>query len=615
MSLLAELRRRNVLRIAGLYLAGAWLIVQVAGTVLPLFGSMAWLARTIVVVLGIGFIPALIFAWVFELTPEGLKREKDFDPAETVAPRSAKTLDRTIMVVLALALGYFAFDKFVLAPRRTAALQQQTSAEIAAAREQGRTEARDSYSEKSIVVLPFVNMSNDPEQEYFSDGMSEELMNLLARIPELRVISRTSAFSYKNKDVKLDEVAEELNVAHVLEGSVRRSGDTIRVTVQLIEARSDTHLWSRTWDRTSDDIFAVQDEIAAAVVQQLKITLLGALPKARVVDPRAYALFLKARQVSRLGTPEGFTQAISLYNQALKLDPGNAAAWAGLATVYTNQAIFSLRPLDEGYRLAREATNKALAVDPGFSRAHASLGRIAMNYDGDLAAAASHFQRALALDPSNPDVMRDFSTLAKNVGRMDIAVALQEFANARDPLNAVGQYNLGVSYLWAGRMDEAIATSRAVLELNPERIAAHYNIGVAQLLKGEPVVALAEMQQETGEDWRQIGLPMAYHALGQHAESDAALAELIKHHAEDSAYNIAYVLAFRGETDRAFEWLDRAVKQGDSGLVEIVGNPLFASLFEDQRWLPFLRKIGKAPEQLAAIKFDVKLPAGGVAAP
>ena len=608
MSFLNEIKRRNVIRVAGLYLAGAWLILQVAGTVLPMMGAPIWLSRGTVIALAIGFIPALIFAWAFELTPEGLKRESEVDRTASTAPHSTKTLDRVIMVVLALALGYFAFDRFVLAPQRNAAVQQQQSAEIAAAREEGRAEARDSYSEKSIVVLPFVNMSSDKEQEYFSDGLSEELLNLLAGIPELRVISRTSSFSYKGKDIKLAQVADELNVAHVLEGSVRRSGNKIRITAQLVEARSDTHLWSQTWDREINDIFAVQDEIAGAVVQQLKITLLGALPKAKVVDPRAFALFLKARQVGRLGTPEGFTQAISLYEQALKLDPNNAAAWSGLANVYTNQAIFSLRPADEAYRLAREATNKALAVDPGFSRAHASLGRIAMNYEGDLAAAARHFERALALDPANPDIMRDFSTLAKNVGRIDVAIALQEFSNARDPLNAVGQYNLGVSYLWAGRMDEAIASSRAALNLNPERIVAHYNIGVALLLKGEPVAALAEMQRETGDDWRQIGLPIAYHALGQRTASDTALADLIQHHAQDSAYNIAYVLAFRGEVDRAFEWLDRAVKQSDSGLVEIVGNPLFANLHEDQRWLPFLRKIGKAPEQLAAIKFDVKLP-------
>ena len=608
MSFLNEIKRRNVIRVAGLYLAGAWLILQVAGTVLPMMDAPTWLSRGTVIALAIGFIPAVIFAWAFELTPEGLKRESEVDRTASTAPHSTKTLDRVIMVVLALALGYFAFDRFVLAPQRNAAVQQQQSAEIAAAREEGRAEARDSYSEKSIVVLPFVNMSSDKEQEYFSDGLSEELLNLLAGIPELRVISRTSSFSYKGKDIKLAQVADELNVAHVLEGSVRRSGNKIRITAQLVEARSDTHLWSQTWDREINDIFAVQDEIAGAVVQQLKITLLGAPPKAKVVDPRAFALFLKARQVGRLGTPEGFTQAISLYEQALKLDPNNAAAWSGLANVYTNQAIFSLRPADEAYRLAREATNKALAVDPGFSRAHASLGRIAMNYEGDLAAAARHFERALALDPANPDIMRDFSTLAKNVGRIDVAIALQEFSNARDPLNAVGQYNLGVSYLWAGRMDEAIASSRAALNLNPERIVAHYNIGVALLLKGEPVAALAEMQRETGDDWRQIGLPIAYHALGQRAASDAALADLIQHHAQDSAYNIAYVLAFRGEVDRAFEWLDRAVKQSDSGLVEIVGNPLFANLHEDQRWLPFLRKIGKAPEQLAAIKFDVKLP-------
>ena len=307
-------------------------MIQVAQTVFPAFGLGATAVRLVIVVLVIGLLPVLIFAWAFEITPEGLKRESEVDRSQSITPQTGKKLDRVIMGVLALALGYFAVDKFVLAPQR-----EQAATE--AARAEGRTESLvKSYGDKSIAVLPFVNMSSDKDQEYFSDGISEELLNLLAKIPKLRVISRSSAFSYKGKDVKLAQVAKELNVAHILEGSVRKAGNKVRITAQLIEARSDTHLWSNTWDRELDDIFAVQDEIAAAVVEQLKITLLGEAPKAKEVNPEAYALFLQGRQLRRQSTPEAFEQAIALFQQALAIDPNYAAAWEQLAGVYINQA-------------------------------------------------------------------------------------------------------------------------------------------------------------------------------------------------------------------------------------------------------------------------------------
>jgi len=382
----------------------------------------------------------------------------------------------------------------------------------------------------------------------------------------------------------------------------------VRITTQLIDARSDTHLWSETYDRPLDNIFAVQDEIAAAVVVQLKLKLLGAAPKAKVVDPKAYALYLQARQLSRQHTQEGAERAIALYQQALAIDANYAAAWVGLAEVYDRQTSDGQRPIEEGYRMARDAANKALAIDPEFAPAHAELGRLAMLYDGDLAAAARHYEHALALEPTNTDILRGATTLLASLGRLDTANALDEYVVARDPVNPAGHGNLGFDYLYAGRLDAAIASFRSALSLSPGYAAAQYGIGEALLAKGDPAASLVAMQKESFEGWRAIGLPMAWHALGKKAESDTALAELIRKHEKDSAYNIAYVLAYRGETDRAFEWLDKAVAYRDPGLSLIVGDPLFANIKKDPRWLLFLRKIGKAPEQLAAIKFEVKLP-------
>ena len=334
-----------MLRVGAAYLAVAWLLIQVAQTLLPAFGVPGAALRIVIVVLAIGLVPLLVFAWAFELTPEGLKRESEVDRSQSITPHTGKKLDRLIMVILALALGYFAVDKFVLAPQR-----EQAATE--AARAQGRTESVvRSYGEKSIAVLPFIDMSAKKDQEYFSDGISEELLNLLAKIPELRVISRSSAFSYKGKDVKLAQVAQELNVAHILEGSVRKAGNKVRITAQLIDARSDTHLWSETYDRPLDDIFAVQDEIAAMVVAQLKVKLLGGTPKAKSTDPAAYALYLQGRQSNRQNTAEGYRQSIQLYKQALAIDPAYDAAWVGLSSSYATQAAKGLRPVDEGRHL------------------------------------------------------------------------------------------------------------------------------------------------------------------------------------------------------------------------------------------------------------------------
>jgi TolB-like protein len=289
MTLLSELKRRNVHRAAAAYVALSWLLIQIAETVLPLRVRGPRCARHHRLV--IGFVPAVVLAWAFELTPEGIKREQDLDHRGAMAQRTNRLLDRLIMLLLALALAYFALDKFVLDPARDADREEVVA-------RQARSEALvESYGDKSIVVLPFVNMSGDPANEYFSDGISEELLNLLANIPELRVISRSSAFAFKGKDLKLTEIAEQLNVAHVLEGSVRKAGDRVRITAQLVDARSDTHLWSATFDRGLDDIFAIQDEIATEVVRKLKITLLGESPRVPETDPVAYALFLQARHL------------------------------------------------------------------------------------------------------------------------------------------------------------------------------------------------------------------------------------------------------------------------------------------------------------------------------
>ncbi|HSC09346.1 MAG TPA: hypothetical protein VLC97_00100 [Rhodanobacteraceae bacterium] len=607
-----ELKRRNVLRMAGLYLVGAWLIVQVSSTVLPAFDLPSWGLRAVIVLLAIGFVPAMVFAWVFELTPEGLKREKLVDPNESIMPETGRKLDRAIMIALALALGYFAFDKFVLAPRRDAALEQRTSEQIAEARKQGGENAlARAHDDKSIAVLPFLDMSQSKDQEYLSDGIAEELLNLLAKVRELRVTSRSSAFSFKGKDVDIPTIARQLNVANVLEGSVRKAGNQVRVTVQLIQTGSDTHLWSQTYDRPLDNIFAIQDEIAAAVVAQLKVALLGAAPKSTVTDPAAYALFLQGRQFERDGTPDTIERAIEVYQQALAIAPDYVAAWERLAAVYQLQAGRGMRPVEEAIRLARHALAKALTLDPAYPAALADQGFIALLYDRDLAASADYIARALTLEPGNSEIIRYASRLAISLNRMDLAIALgQRFAEL-DPTNATGLGTLCRAYLHAGRYDEAIDCHRKTIALSPRIIAVHQYLVMALLMKDSHANAQAALdaaQAEPAESYRLYALALAHFALGNRAASDAALEEAARKYERDSSYNIAYVYAWRNEADLAFLWLDKAALYNDTGLTDLAVSPLFKSIHDDPRWAAYLAKVGYSPAQLAAIPFDVKVP-------
>lgn len=460
-------------------------------------------------------------------------------------------------------------------------------------------------ADRSIVVLPFVNMSADDEQEYFSDGISEELLNLLARVPDLRVISRSSAFSYKGKNIDVPTIARQLRVAHVLEGSVRMSGDQVRITAQLIDARSDSHVWSETYDRTLDDIFAIQDEIAAAIVAQLNIELLGDAPSVPVTDPEAYSLFLQADYYAQNVNPADLEHSNSLFRQALDIDPGYALAWAGLAVNYSNMATNAYLPVDEGFGQARDAANKAIDLDPDNADAHGQLGWIAMWHDNDLVAAANHYATALILDPENLSTIANSAILLKGLGRLNEAVRLMEYHVVRDPVNPTAHFNLGLGYLAAGRWEESIVSQRTALQLSPDYVGAHSFIGTALLMLGEPEAALEAMQQEPSDPYQLLGLVMAQHALGRQDLADAALQELIQKYEQGWAYNIAYVLAYRNDSDAAFEWLDKAVEYGDPGLADIVAEILFSSLHLDPRWRAFLERLGKSPEQLAAIEFDV----------
>jgi TolB-like protein/Flp pilus assembly protein TadD len=585
-SFLHELKRRNVFRAAILYLGAVWALAQGISQLGPSLGAPEWATRWFLVAAAIGFPFWIAFAWFYEFTPEGLKRESEIEPAESITHHTGRKLDFAIIGVLAVAVVLLLTDRFVLRH----GVNETTAVPIA---------------ENSIAVLPFLDMSQAKDQGYFSDGISEELLNVLAKVPQLKVAARTSSFSFKGKAVEIPEIARQLRVANVLEGSLRTSGDQLRVTAQLIRAADGYHLWSETYDRKMNDIFKIQDEIAGEVVKQLKVKLLGAAPKVRTTDPKAYVLYLQARELGRQFNAEAFTKSDALYRQVLEIDPRYAPAWDRLASNFINKVSVGLVSNQEGYARAREAYEKALAIDADYAPAHAGLGVITMDADNDPAGAARHYQRALALDPTDLSVLGNVASFLQSLGRLDEALALKEAVVRRDPVNVTPLFTLGYNQRLAGRCDAAIASFRTVLSLSPNRGNAHAQLGNALMLKGDATGALAEIEQEKSELWRMVGLPMAYCALGRKADADAVLNTLIAKYEKDAPSNIAYGYAFCGDADKAFEWLDKAVAYQDPGLSEIVTENLFDKIHSDPRWLAFLRKIGRAPDQLAKIEFKV----------
>ncbi len=599
MSLIAELKRRNVFRVSAAYLALGWIVTQVTTTVAPMLHLPAWVGPVVLWIGVIGFPFVVMFAWIYELTPEGLKRESEIDPSASITHHTARRLDFVIIALLVVAIGLFAFHEF--RPARDTGV-------TLVARPTGGTASPAAGVDRSVAVLPFVDMSAGKDQEYFADGISEELLNLLAKVPQLRVIARTSSFSFKGKEVDIAEIAKKLNVANVLEGSVRKSGDTLRITAQLIRASDSSHLWSQTYDRKLTDVFAVQDEIAAAVVEQLKVTLLGAAPKATVTDPKAYGVFLQARELSRQYSAASLEQAIALYRQALAIDPSYAPAWDAMARAYFGQMDLGVLTIEQGLPLGKEAVRKALEHDQSFAPAYGTQAIFDAIIGRDYPAAVQHLERGLALDPANIDIIGIAGVVARRLGRLDLAIALGQYKVAHDPVAIEGYDDLGLAYRYNGQLDESIAAYRKLLSLAPDAGWERTALGSVLLQKGDAEAALAEFQKEPIEVYRLSGLAMAYQVLGRKAESDAAFAEMMEKYPDTKPFSTAVVMTYRGDVDGAFEMLDKADRIHDIDVGATAAFPTFAPLHKDPRWLPLLRRLGLAPEQLAAIKFDVKVP-------
>src|SRR6266853_379555 len=590
---LEQLKHRNVIRVAILYLVVCWLILDPVHVLFHMLDVPLWANRLVVTLMALGFPAVLLFAWAYEITPEGLRPTAEVEPHRSIRTQTGQRLNRAIVVILVLAVAYLLTDKFWLSKHVTTEQPPTQEASVAP----GTVPAASALSDKSVAVLPFVNISEDKNNEYFSDGLSEELIDMLTKIPDLRVPARTSSFFFKGKQTTIAEIAKALGVVHVLEGSVRKSGNTIRITAQLVRVDDGYHVWSETFDRQVDDIFKVQDEIAGAVVKALKVSLLqGETPRATPTSrTEAYTLYLQALAIAANAAQQAdIERAIDHLQRALKLDPKFARAWAALAgwRVFDYE-YFTSGSYQQVLAEARYAAEQALELDPKLSDAHFAMSTI-LTLEWNWKAAEAEINRALALDPGNADAFGVATVIALTQGHSNEALQLAQRVVALDPLSALnygGFAGLGGAHLASGRFIEAEAAYRQALDLAPAMSQGHFLLGWALMARREPTSALAQMEQETDDRYRDVGRALALDALGRKAEADRALAFAKANYAGVVEYPIAVFYANRNELDKAFAWLDRAYKLHDGWVPWVPWDPLLKNLRGDPRYKAFLRKM------------------------
>jgi len=555
-SFLGELKRRKVFRVAVAYAALAWLAVQVADIVLETYDAPRWVMQLLLTGSVVGFPVAVIVAWLYEWTSGGLVR----DPADSEPAGEGGD-------------GQSAPPPFAPDPC-------------------------------SIAVLPFVDMSAGRDIEYFSDGLTESLLHSLCQVSRLKVAARTSAFAFKGRDEDIRSIGRKLDVATVMEGSVRTQGKRMLITAQLVSALDGYHLWSKTFDRTLSDIFAVQEEIARAVVDALRVTLLGnesdRLAEQGTGNAAAYQRYLQGRHHWNQRTTDGYRKAIEHYRAALAIDPDYARAWAGIADAYTFLVANVAMLPQEGIPKAREAAETALKMDDSLSEAHISLGDIRMSYDWDWLGAGDSYRQARELSPGTADTHSAYGRYLLLAGRLEDAARELRVAVSLDPLSLPVNRLLGSIHVYMGDYEEARAVFDRILELHPD-FPAHGSLAQMYLYQGDYSRALDEVLQDTFR-WRKLAYSaICYFKLGRQAEAEDSLKTLIAEEAEGAPYNIAQVYSQMGQADQVFEWLGRAVDSRDPGITGLAIDPLLDPARADPRMARMLDRIGLGLNELRQI--------------
>ena len=584
----SELKRRNVYKVAVAYIVAGWALSQGIAQVFPVFDVPNWIIRLIVLLIIIGFPIALILAWMFELTPQGIKRTEDVDLVAAAQQPKKRTWIFVVIIGALVSIGLFflgRYSAFNGAPRQDASA--------------ARTEAA-TVSNKSIAVLPFDNLSRDPDNAYFCEGVQDEILTRLAKVADLKVISRTSTQHFKSAPEDLGEIAKKLGVMHILEGSVQKAGDQVRVNVQLVNALNDAHLWAETYDRRLIDIFSVESEIAKAIVESLQAKLTrseqSSIAKAPTADPEAYELYLKGRFFWNKRSGVDLRKAIDYFNQAVAKDPNYALAYAGLADSYMLLPNYGGTSARESIAPARSAITKALALDDSLAEAHASLGLLD-TLELRLERAVGDFERAIELKPNYATAHHWLMLGQLSLGRFDQAIAEGKRAIELDPLSLIINADYAWAYACAHRFDEAEKQARKNLEIDPRFFLAHYYLGGILQRKGRLDEAIPEFQKsvELNDDAYSIAmLGQAYARNGQKDEAQKILSRLTDE--AKSRYVAPYASAVLylglGDKERALAELERAYQTGDNNYLFVLKvDPMTDELRGDPRFEALVQKI------------------------
>jgi len=570
----AELKRRNVYKVAVTYGVVAWLIMQIASQLFPFFDIPNWVVRLVILLLIIGFPIALIIAWAFETTPAGIKRT---DAADSAGQRSrGGAWIYVVLVGAALSIGLFFVGRYTA--KQAAPQQSQVASAV---------------PQKSIAVLPLLNESGDPKDEYFSDGLSEELIAALAQINGLKVIGRSSSFRFKDRKDEPKTIGEKLGVSTLLDGTVRKQGDRVRIVAQLVNAADGIQLWTRTFDRQLKDIFAVQEEIARAVAESLKVTLLGSdsTQKRASENVEAHNAYLEGHFHFQRRNVEDYRKAVDYFDEAIRLDPDYALVYAERSEAWTFLGdLTGQRPIM--YPKARSDAEKAVAIAPTLAEARAALGFALCFVDWKFAEGLAELKRAKELSPANPTANDLLARIIVYMGQFDEAERQARHAVELDPLSTVTQGNLARVLFYAGKLDEANFFARKAAELQPTGASNRRWQVLIAAQRGDGETALREAQLEPDDGYRRFELAVAQYVVGDRQAADAALGDLLAKAREGYAYQIAEVYAVRGEKDKALEWLQVAFDDRDAGMLSLLADPLMRSLHDDPRYKSFLAKLG-----------------------
>lgn len=594
---LAEVKRRNVYKVAVAYAVVSWLLIQAASIFLPVFDAPQWVMKLFIVIIAICFPAALVLSWAFEITPEGIKLESEIEPSKSIKRRTGRKIVGITIVVAVLAGGLFVFQ--LVRSKSIIPLRQ--------------SEAATTPPNKSIAVLPFDNLSRDPDNAYFCEGVQDEILTRLAKVADLKVISRTSTQHFKSAPEDLPQIAKQLGVAHILEGSVQKAGDQVRVNVQLVNGLNDAHLWADTYDRKLNDIFAVESEIAKTIADTLQAKLSGSEQQAIAARPtensEAHQLYLKGRFFWNKRTGNDLKKSIDYFEQAIADDSNYALAYAGLADAYAFLPGYTAGTPQDCYPKAIAAAKKALELDDTLSEAHTALAIATWLYAFDFSQAITEFQRAIDLNPNYAIAHQQYGNiLLTALGRFDEAIAEGKRAVELDPLSLVINADLGVDYYFARRYDEAIAQLRKTLEMDPGYYYAHIDLGEALEMKGDRDSAIAEYKKARAlnDDPYILGLlARSYGLSGNKAEAEKILNQLKELSTQRyvAAYSFALGYLGLGEKEQALRWLEQSYQDragSDIGWIRI--DPFFDPLHGDPRFEALAEKIVPPRELRASSK-------------